>query len=91
MSFPQKASLLPTSVGLSPYPLTTYHLLGAALYLSFLSKKPLGVFPVLPGVLSLRIPVQAGEGLKVRGRCWIIFLDKDKSLASRPEPECCSS
>lgn len=42
MSFPQKASLLPTSVGLSPYPLTTYHLLGAALYLSFFIKEAVG-------------------------------------------------
>lgn len=66
----------------SPYPLTTYHLLGAALYLSFIKEAVSRGFPVPPRVLLLRSGDEQSSKSreKVEGECWMIFLKEWDSV-----------
>ncbi len=77
----------------SPYPLTTYHLLGAALYLFFffffIKEAVSRGFPIPPRVLLLRFgDEKSSESTgEVEGECWTIFLRERHSVREQGQSQ----
>lgn len=68
-----------------PYPLTTHHLLGAALNLTFIEKAVSREFPIHPRVLFMPFGNEKSSKAeeKVKGHCWKSH-PKEESLGAVP-------